>query len=143
MSAGDDRHVTPIPLHTNIDHIPRSKGRTLFRSPLLRAEGPVLIDVAEGRGCTSLSRKQLLATTTEPALRTDDLTVALELSEGHHEQFPRAFARMSPHEVGSHVVGGSEHRPQSEGATGSEIGDLLVANPRAPEHHGVADRVDS
>ncbi len=69
-----------------------SPGRSDGGSPFLGVEGPVFIDVAEGRGCAPLERDELFPTTTEAALGSDYLPVPLELRERHHKELPRAFS---------------------------------------------------
>ncbi len=152
VGHGEDRDAvtaTPLGEHDDVAGSQPAQRRldvTGVRSrPALgpRGEAPVLVDVAVGAGGRRSQLGQRRLAPLEPGLQLHDLPVGLVLRERQVQQVVGPIGGVGAHQVGRHVVGGPERRPQVEGPARRQRRHLVERDERAPEHHRVADVVDA
>jgi hypothetical protein len=116
--------------------VPLGLGRGLYQAVVLGGVPP-------GALAGGLGVAQQPSALVEPGFDRHHRPVGLVLGERQVQQVVGLLGRVAVHQVGGHVVGGSERRGQSERPAGRERRHLIERDERRPQHDRVAHLVDA
>ena len=132
------------PLQGLVDLVlgPRGADAGARRAPGVAIQLPVLLDVAPLAGGTRPGRGQQLVGALQLGLEPHHVGVGAVLGEGEVEEVVGLVGPVAVHQVGGHVVGGSERGGEGVGPGGRQPCHLVEGDERRPQHDGVAQLVD-